>query len=617
MKRNLLFLLFLLSVVLTAEANVPVRRVMTHRQSDGTLLTYRYEGNGLYVSYSTLDGISLMRGADKHFYYSALRDGEEVSTATLAHDEALRSEGEKSFIAEQAVKSDVIVKLLQQKTAVKSINPKGFTPATADGLGKFGLSANGSVKSVGAPVIPVVMAEFSDRYFQDTTTIEKVTRFFNEEGYHDEAYSCGSVADFYKEMSNGQFTPTFKVVAKVRVSQPYVYYGADASKKSIDRNLKIFVREVLDSASKTVNFADYATSGKVPMVSVMYAGPGQHSSLEEGAEDYLWARFSSGTSFSVNDGAVTVSSFFIGDELFQDYNRDSDGKYIPVSANFDGIGLFCHEFSHALGLPDLYYTGGVDEVAAVIRTMGYWDLMDYGQYMYNGYYPPAYSAYERSFLGWLDVKELTDPEYVTLYPSGEEHLGPTACVIRNPENEKEYYILQNRQDRKWYHANFLGHGLLITHVDYSSSHWANNMLNNDPAHRRVLYVPADNGYNLTYRESGQSGTDFWNTYRNDLFPGGLGVTDFTDDTTPSADVFTASGKLGKPVYGITEHADGTITFAFLDQSLTGVQGVTTEANGTATEVYSINGRRLSGLQGAAPGVYIVRQGDTVRKVLVK
>ena len=104
MKRNLLFLFFLLSVVLTAEANVPVRRVMTHRQSDGTLLTYRYEGNGLYVSYSTLDGISLMRGADKHFYYSALRDGEEVSTATLAHDEALRSEGEKSFIAEQAVK---------------------------------------------------------------------------------------------------------------------------------------------------------------------------------------------------------------------------------------------------------------------------------------------------------------------------------------------------------------------------------------------------------------------------------------------------------------------------------------------------------------------------------
>ena len=75
--------------------------------------------------------------------------------------------------------------------------------------------------------------------------------------------------------------------------------------------------------------------------------------------------------------------------------------------------------------------------------------------------------------------------------------------------------------------------------------------------------------------------------------------------------------MGKPVYGITEHADGTITFAFLEKSLTGVQGVTTEENGTATEVYGINGRRLSGLQGAAPGVYIVRQGDTVRKVLVK
>ena len=118
----------------------------------------------------------------------------------------------------------MIVKLLQQKTAVKSINPKGFTPATADGLGKFGLSANGSVKSVGAPVIPVVMAEFSDRYFQDTTTIEKVTRFFNEEGYHDEAYSCGSVADFYKEMS-------ISVTPAVLPKLPSIWNGACVSQR--------------------------------------------------------------------------------------------------------------------------------------------------------------------------------------------------------------------------------------------------------------------------------------------------------------------------------------------------------------------------------------------------
>ena len=296
MKRNLLFLLFLLSVVLTAEANVPVRRVMTHRQSDGTLLTYRFEGNGLYVSYTTLDGISLLRGADKHFYYAVLRGGEAVPTATLAHNEALRSEGEQTFLAEQAVQADELAEFMQQKTALKSINPKGFTPATTDGLGKYGLSANGSVKSIGAPVIPVVMAEFTDRHFQDTTTIEKVSRFFNEEGYADESYSKGSVADYYKQMSNGLFTPTFKVVAKVRLSQPYAYYGADASSTSIDTNYKEFVKEVLDSASKTVNFAEFATAGKVPMVSVMYAGPGQHSSREDGYEDYLWARFSSGTS---------------------------------------------------------------------------------------------------------------------------------------------------------------------------------------------------------------------------------------------------------------------------------------------------------------------------------
>lgn len=80
----------------------------------------------------------------------------------------------------------------------------------------------------------------------------------------------------------------------------------------------------------------------------MFAGPGQQSSFEDGQTNYLWAKFSQ-SAFSVNEGASKVRSYFIGNELLQNYGKNENDI---VSTYMDGVGLFCHEFSHALGLPD-------------------------------------------------------------------------------------------------------------------------------------------------------------------------------------------------------------------------------------------------------------------------
>ena len=53
-----------------------------------------------------------------------------------------------------------------------------------------------------------------------------------------------------------------------------------------------------------------------------------------------------------------------------------------------GIGTFCHEFSHIMGLPDLYTTDGSKH-----KTLGMWDLMDYGIYNNDVNTPPNYSVY--------------------------------------------------------------------------------------------------------------------------------------------------------------------------------------------------------------------------------
>ena len=79
-----------------------------------------------------------------------------------------------------------------------------------------------------------------------------------------------------------------------------------------------------------------------------------------------------------------------------------------------GMGVFCHEFGHALGLPDFYNT---DPAVTLSRNpFGYWSIMDAGPYVNNANAPIGYTAYERSYLGWLKLKELTSPQTVKLDP---------------------------------------------------------------------------------------------------------------------------------------------------------------------------------------------------------
>ena len=46
------------------------------------------------------------------------------------------------------------------------------------------------------------------------------------------------------------------------------------------------------------------------------------------------------------------------------------------SKQHEGIGTFCHEFSHILGLPDLYATNDAEH-----KTLGIWDIMASGSYI--------------------------------------------------------------------------------------------------------------------------------------------------------------------------------------------------------------------------------------------
>lgn len=212
--------------------------------------------------------------------------------------------------------------------------------------------------------------------------------------------------------------------------------------------------------------------------------------------------------------------------------RDGGGSIVA------GIGVFCHEFSHVMGLPDLYSTSYTSAF-----TPGEWSVMDYGSYCNKSRTPPTHTAYERYCFGWVEPNVLDNPQNVTM--RSMTHIGHynDVYMIKTPK-ANEYFILENRQQDKW-DKYIPGHGLLVWHIDFVPDIWNMNIVN--VSKQYVDIVEADN-------EPSYYSIDA------DPFPGTVGVTSFTDDTKPSMTMWDGS-KLFSPITEIKED-NGVVTFMF-------------------------------------------------------
>lgn len=616
-------LLGLCLTVQSAWATRPLERPLTVRQIDGTTLTLtRHLVGGQFLYYTTIDGIPVLRNSkDGSYRYATLTDNllPECSDM-LAHQPSLRSHAENMHLKSHSVTSNVMqqVYLQQLSTQVMKDKSKSRAISSATGLTPYGTSAGGTMPSIGEPLIPVIMVEFPDMAFTDTTTAEKVTRWLNEDGYHDETYARGSIAQYFKDNSNGLFQPHFEVVARITADKPYAYYGANSDGGSLDKNCMELVGEAIGTAAdEGVDFSKYIhpETNTVPLVSIYYAGPGEHSAYETGFENYLWAHYRN-ASYTI--GTTKISSYFVGNELLQSYKRDEEGLLAPYDAHTDGIGVFVHEFGHALGLPDFYYTdSNKTTVKDTLDTPYYWSIMDYGQYAFDGYRPVGYSAYERAALGWLNCTDLNEEGLYRLYPLGTEPEGnaqnaATAYILRADESAKEYYLMEYRKPGTWY-TSLMGNGLLLTHVIYDETSWRTNTVNNDPSFQRYAIVCADN--NPSPRD--EEGKFSWAFIKADLWGNGEDTQDFTDSTLPSA-LLSDGTSLDKPVYGITVKPEGYVSFALKNRELTDILQATTPRVEGVSEIYTMNGQRVSPAKVFLPGVYVKRNPDgTTSKFIVR
>ena len=466
-----------------------------------------------------------------------------------------------------------------------------------------------------APRGLVILANFQDVQFRQENTRTEMDSLLNARSYtYHKSY--GSAKRYFEDQSQGAYSPQFDVVGPVMLPDSLKYYGRNTtSRRGTDAKPADMVLKACSIASQLpgVDFSLYDNNndGYLDFVYVIYAGFGESDSH---IDSLIWpASFTMAAAVASGYTSLPSSSpqsaYTFQGKVISYFAYSAELNYyntvIKPTPGYDiehplrtGIGMFCHEFSHLLGLPDYYDTSnGINYLQYL--TPGNWDVMDVGLYDMDGYVPPAYSPHERWWLGWGEPTLLNDSTNVTMVA---DH-GSAYCISRDGSTvlsttPDTVYYLENRQLADW-DQGLPGHGMLVLRVVYNASIWSANVPNNTGGAPRYIHVPADGTYTYS-RTTGVQGDD------GDPFPGSANVTSCT--------LFP-----NYPITDITEE-DGIVSFKFMGgRQGEGIRPVEDEADGTVQAIYSLTGICMGKRLGSLPaGIYLVRKNTgKTEKIMVR
>ena len=618
MRKKLLF--GLLFAAMTAGAVKMKPGINIIKQADGTTITVRAYGDEDLSYFLASDGTLLYQEGTNFYIAGVKADGTLYSTGVLAHEPSMRTIKEISAIKAQNAKA--FYNSMEKQAKANKVRREPMTPD------------NSLLPSLGKHKIPVILVEFSDVEFSvenPKATFDKYLNgkeLFNKETDPEMGQNYASVAKYFKDMSFGKFEPEFEVYGPVNLGKPLATYGAGYSS---EENMGLLLTDACTAVDDEVDFTQYDSNddGNIDLIYIIYAGFSQ--SIAGNSTDCIHPK-SGYLSLAKSFDGMDVKRYGVNNELNGTPADQANGPII------NGIGLFCHEFSHCMGLPDLYPKSGSIAEACINQNMDYWSLMDAGEYTANGYRPTAYTAWERERLGWMEIGTLTGPSNVELKSLDE---GGAAFRIYNDKDETghEYYIVENVQNNGW-NKNLFGNGLMVTHVDYLSSQFSLGgcKVNNTGGHPRMHVMAADGMFvpeyflgstiedsyitflkehnaDLVAKYGGQvfSIEDYKAEAAGDLFPGTSNATSLTDDSQPMK-AWTYNGEtMGKPITDITNDTEkGIVSFKFMGggEPVDGINEVTVNKT-TDSRVYSISGTYMGNDINSLPkGIYI-RNGKKV------
>ena len=467
---------------------------------------------------------------DEHAHWWQAEDGSCFDVDSL---------GKGKAVVPQELMSKARSRMAARRQAARRANAKKASQriATNGNKGKFQGQRHGLII-----LVNFADSKFNTSKFGPTQTL--YSRIANEANYGENNFK-GSISDYFKAQSGGQFLLDFDVAGPVTLPHGYSYYGQNDD-DGYDKRPKEMVREACQAVDGSVDFSkyDWDGDGEMEEVFVVYAGNGEHDTANQ--PSLIWPHMDNLANYGEQltlDG-VTINTYACASEL----NGDK---------TLSGIGTFCHEFSHCMGFPDMYDTASDGNNFG----MGSWDLMDYGSYNGDGYVPAGYSGYEKMVCGWTTPIELDKPMTV----NGMERLADMGqtYIIYNKGNRNEYYILENRQ-QSGFDKYLPGSGLLIERVDYDKDIWEWNAVNttNGGYYPEGSYTPS---YNDHQRITIFHANNIEYDGNNATYPY-ASLDSLTDSSQPAATVWNANADgtylMHCRVYGITQNADGTVAFSF-------------------------------------------------------
>ncbi len=512
MKRTLLAIAIAATACLMAMAVPAKPGHVTHVQSDGSTVTLVMQGGELQRSMMTMDGLTVARNEHGDYCYVA---GSSLSHV-LAHDQGSRGLEEIAFIA--AYRDQMSLDAASRRAPQRS-----------------GENEHPQVPTTGSPRIPIILANYTDIHFINANPVETFEIQFNQMNK-----SC---LHYFESQSRGQFTPQFDILGPVNLPHDRAFYGTNKRihGTEVDTQLGTMIYDAC-TALDEVDFSQYDNDGDgvVDVVVVLYAGVGEaqaYYSVPESVWPCQWDMqealdWECSTTGPFELDGVTINRFAVFNELEGSNNS---------TTFIDGIGTFCHEFGHCLGLPDFYCTSSGN-----VYGMSTWSIMDHGCYLDNAHTPAGYTSYERHFMGWLDYIEPEENTQYLLAPLSSDE--GRAVKVTNDANPDEYYLVEYRTRTGW-DAYIAGEGIMVLHVDYNQSIWDANTVNNINSRQRMTIIPADN---------------VWTGFSNSTDPWPLGARDsLTNNSVPAAQVYTG-GFMNKPITAMTVDAEaGQASFWYM------------------------------------------------------
>lgn len=399
---TLLLLLMVASKCFAVPANpMPVKV----KQPDGTYVTLRMRGDEYLNFVTTEDGYTVVKDERGFWTYASKQhDGSLLPTGIIAHDVAERTAAEANFVKSTpkglVPKKSAQMAKRRQVDHLRCVEKQQQRRAAPFDYSKFrGL---------------IILVEFNDRSFMyGDETVEIMNDIVNKENYKgdsrtnykDQIYDApfvGSVYDYYRDNSNGLFLPKFDIIGPVKVNRSQYYPNKT-------QNIQPLAKEVLEMVDPLVDFSKYDHDGDsiVDLVFFVFAGYG--SNVADNDPRLIWPHKSMLYESLTPDGQYVKEYVKKDGVKLWDYACSTEMLYGEKPPMLSGIGAFCHEFCHVLGLPDFYdadYEGSGEQSV----TPGVWSIMDAGTYLGHGRMPSGYSLYERYLVGFCPRPQILKEE---------------------------------------------------------------------------------------------------------------------------------------------------------------------------------------------------------------